>query len=107
MTEPHSFRKPTFYFQNHICCRHAKWYQVMRDLEGGDVPYFCVDVSVGPNDDVDEEKVDYVAGQYLDAIDWMQKVTGRTYDDEKLYQAIYNECKSTALWAETCALIAG
>ncbi|MBI2829580.1 MAG: benzoyl-CoA reductase, bzd-type, subunit O [Chloroflexi bacterium] len=96
--------KPDFYFQNHICCTHAKWYQVMRDLEGGETPYFCVDVSAGPDGIIDEDKVDYVAGQYLDSIDWMQKVTGRKYDDEKLIKAVHNECRSTALWAETCAL---
>jgi len=96
--------KPDFYFQNHICCSHAKWYQVMRDLEGDEIPYFCVDVSVGSYDQLDEAKIDYVAGQYLDSIEWMQKVTGREYDDEKLFQGIYNECRSSSLWAEVCAL---
>ena len=99
---------PDFLYMNHICCSHAKWYQVMRDLEkekfGVEVPLFVIDVSVGPYDTLDEVKIDYVAGQYLDAIEWMEKVTGRKYDDEKLFQAVYNECRSTSLWAEVCCL---
>jgi benzoyl-CoA reductase subunit B len=39
-----------------------------------------------------------------DGIEWLEKVTGRTYDDEKLIQAVHNECRSTSLWAEICAL---
>jgi len=99
---------PDFIYMNHICCSHAKWYQVLRDLEketfGKEVPLFVADVSVGPYDTLDDAKIDYVAGQYLDAIEWMEKVTGRKYDDEKLFQAVYNECRSTSLWAEVCSL---
>ncbi|TET21149.1 MAG: benzoyl-CoA reductase, bzd-type, subunit O, partial [Candidatus Cloacimonadota bacterium] len=29
--------RPDFIYQDHICCSHAKWYQVVRDLEG-DIP---------------------------------------------------------------------
>ena len=43
--------KADFLWTTHICCSHAKWYQVAGELEGG-VPYFCVDVSVGPYDEV-------------------------------------------------------
>ncbi len=99
---------PDFYYMNHICCVHSKWYQIMRDLDkrkhGLDIPFFSIDVSVGLYDDLSDSKIDYVAGQYLDAIEWMEKVTGRKYDDEKLFQAVYNECRSTSLWAEICAL---
>ena len=41
------FPKPDFMWQDHICCSHAKWYQVASELEGG-IPTFCIDVAVGP-----------------------------------------------------------
>jgi benzoyl-CoA reductase subunit B len=97
------FPKPDFIWQDHICCSHAKWYQVVSELEGG-IPHFCVDVSVGPYHELNENRLNYVVGQLHDGIEWMEKVTGRKYDDEKLIQAVYNECRSTSLWAEICTL---
>jgi len=96
------FPKPDFIWQDHICCSHAKWYQVARELEGGDVPYFCVDVAVGPYHEVDDNRINYIVVQLQDGIEWLEKVTRREYDDERLIQAVYNECKSTSLWAEVC-----
>jgi len=97
------FPKPDFIWQDHICCSHAKWYQVVSDLEGG-IPQFCIDVSVGPYHEINEHKLDYVVGQMHDGIEWLQKTTGRTYDDAKLIEAVYQECRSTALWAEISCL---
>jgi benzoyl-CoA reductase subunit B len=96
------FPKPDFIWQDHICCSHAKWYQVVTDLEP-ELPYFCVDVSVGPYAELNENRLAYVVGQMHDGIEWMEKVTGRTYDDGLLIEAVKNECRATSLWAEICA----
>jgi benzoyl-CoA reductase subunit B len=98
-----SFPKPDFLWQDHICCSHAKWYQVVSDLEGG-IPHFSVDVSVGPYQELTDNRLDYVVGQLHDGIEWMEKVTGRKYDDQKLIKAVNNECRSTSVWAEVCTL---
>ncbi len=101
---------PDFIWQDHICCSHGKWYQVVKWLEkqgGKDVPMYCVDVSVGyPSDPTTEEdyKVDYIVGQLSDGIEWLEKVTGRRYDDSLLCDAVWNEINSTSLWAEICTL---
>jgi benzoyl-CoA reductase subunit B len=97
------FPKPDFMWQDHICCSHAKWYQVASEFEGG-IPMYCVDVSVGPYNEVTPSRIDYVVQQCLDGIEWMEKVTGRKYDDKKLIEAVDNECRSTALWAEISVL---
>jgi len=97
------FPKPDFIWQDHICCSHSKWYQVVRDLEGGDIPYYSIDVSVGPYDELTENRLEYVVGQMLDGIDWLEAATRRKYEDEKLVQAVHNHCRSTSLWAEICA----
>ncbi|NOQ53100.1 MAG: benzoyl-CoA reductase, bzd-type, subunit O, partial [Thermoplasmata archaeon] len=98
------FPKPDFMWQDHICCSHAKWYQVAQELEGGDVPTFFVDVSVGPMTQVTDHKVRYVVNQLKDGIDWLQRTTGRDYDDQQLIDAVYNECRSTSTWAAVCNL---
>ncbi|UCF66133.1 MAG: benzoyl-CoA reductase, bzd-type, subunit O [Acidobacteriota bacterium] len=107
------YPRPDFIFQDHICCSHAKWYQVVSDLEGG-IPMFCVDVATGPAIEADGEgfryvemaphAVNYLVGQCLDAIDWMQQVTGREYHDELLRRAIYDHMRSTSAWARICEL---
>jgi len=97
------FPKPDFMWQDHICCSHAKWYQVASELEGG-IPTYAVDVAVGPARDLTKNRVDYIYNQLMDGIPWLEKVTGRTFDDELFIQAVYNDCRSTSLWAEVCHL---
>jgi benzoyl-CoA reductase subunit B len=97
------FPTPDFIWQDHICCSHAKWYQVASALEG-DVPMFCIDVSVGPYEKVTESKIKYIVGQMHDGIKWMENVTGRDYDDELLIKAVYNEFRACHYWAAICAL---
>jgi benzoyl-CoA reductase subunit B len=97
------FPKPDFIWQDHICCSHAKWYQVVCDLEPG-IPHFSIDVAVGPEQEITDNKIDYLVGQMLDGIDWMEKVTGREYNDDLLIEAVHNECRATSVWAEVCAL---
>ncbi len=107
------FPKPDFIFQDHICCSHAKWYQVVCDLEPG-IPMFCIDVGCAPAMRADGDQfqyipipkhaVDYVVGQCLDGIDWLEEVTGRSYQDELLRKAIWNHMRSTSKWAKICEL---
>lgn len=98
------FPKPDFIWQDHICCSHAKWYQVARDLEGKDIPMYCIDVSVGPYEELTDNKLDYVVGQMHDGIEWLETVTGRKYDDERFIRAVHDHCRSESIWAEVCAL---
>ncbi|MEW6456238.1 MAG: benzoyl-CoA reductase, bzd-type, subunit O [Acidobacteriota bacterium] len=98
------FPTPDFIWQDHICCSHAKWYQVVKDIEKKEIPFFCIDVSVGPYEQINEHKLNYVVMQMHDGIEWLEKIARRKYDDEKLIQAVYNHCRSTSLWAEVCAL---
>lgn len=100
---------PDFIWQDHICCSHGKWYQVAKWLEekkGKKVPMYCVDVSVGypMNKPLEEYKINYIVQQLDDGIEWMEKVTGRTYNDKLLCEAVWNEIKATRLWAEICTL---
>lgn len=96
--------KADFIFQNHICCTHGKWLQVAAEMEGGDVPYFCFDVGVGPYDKIGDRQLDYVVGQLNDGIEFMEKATGRKLDDEKLIQNVKNTYDSCIYWAKICEL---
>lgn len=96
------FPKPDFNFQTTICCSHAKWYQHAARLEG--TPARFIDVSVGPYKNLTPERLQYVVDQCLESVEWLEATTGRTFDDELFVEAVQNEMRSTALWAEICCL---
>ncbi|HLB12887.1 MAG TPA: benzoyl-CoA reductase, bzd-type, subunit O [Dehalococcoidia bacterium] len=99
------FPRADLLLQTHICDTHAKWYQIVRELEG--IPYFAVDFVPLRWEETEEgkrQKIDYLSTQLLDAIEWMEQSTGRAYQDDLLIEAVENECLSTALWAECCML---
>ncbi|MFX1282567.1 MAG: benzoyl-CoA reductase, bzd-type, subunit O [Promethearchaeota archaeon] len=97
------FPKADFIWQDHICCSHSKWYQVASSLEGG-VPMYSIDVSVGPYGELTDSRINYIVGQMHDGIKWLEKMTGREYDDELLIKAVHNEFRSCHYWAAICAL---
>lgn len=97
------FPRPDFNFTIHICCSHAKWYHYAAELENG-VPTYAVDISVGPGYLLDDKKINYVVKQLNDAIPWMEKITGREYDDELLIKAVYAEADAMSTWAKICKL---
>lgn len=101
------FPRADFGWTQHICCSHAKWYQNACELEGG-VPLFAVDVGAGAYPPFEPEmyqhRVDYVAGQLLDGIEWLEKITGREFQDELFLEAAWNDIRSTNRWAEICML---
>ncbi len=96
------FPKPDFIFQTQICCSHSKWYQHVALAE--QVPQFYVDVGVGPYQDLTEARLDYVVGQLNEGIEFLEKSTGREFNDELFIKAVKNEMRSTSRWADICAL---
>lgn len=96
------FPKPDFIFQSQICCSHSKWYQHVALTE--QVPQFYVDVGVGPYKDLTEARLDYVVGQLNEGIEFLEKSTGRPFNDELFIKAVKNEMRSTSRWADICAL---
>jgi len=98
------YPKPTFAFQDHICCSHAKWYQVVAEHE--DIPYFNIDVSVGPYHLIKDnpQKIKYIVDQMHESIEFLEKVTGREYNDDKLIEAVKTDMRSTSTWAKICEL---
>ena len=102
------FPKLDFCLQTCACDTHAKWYQAVSEVEG--IPLYCVEWipydwdESGESEKTRRLKIDYLTNQSLEAIDWMIKITGREYDDEKLIQAVLNECESATLWTKACML---
>lgn len=86
--------KPDLLVEARICQPQGKFAQLWSEYYG--VPTFIVELPPSP----DHQR--YLVAQMNDAIEWMGKVTGRTYDDEKLLVAVENEWESRVLWARMC-----
>jgi len=97
------FPKADFYLQSGFCCTHAKWFQVLS--KWGDVPYFNIDIGVPPFwKENPPNRLQYIVDQLHECIEWMEKVTGRKCDDERLIQGVYNDSRATSLWAKITEL---
>ena len=102
------FPKIDVCLQAGFCDTHYKWYQAVSEIRG--VPFYSLDLvplnweTSGESEEIKRLKHEFIYNQILEAIEWMEKVTGRKYNDEKFIQGVYNECESTSLWAKCCVL---
>lgn len=96
------FPEPDFYLQIHNCDSHAKWYQVVKEYMG--IPTLVIDYPVGPRHEREKAREDYFYAQLQESVPWMEKVTGRKFDDEKLIEAMRTFFLSQCLWGEICLL---
>lgn len=102
------FPRPHFCFQLHICDSHAKWYQFVAEHYG--IPYFAIEappINVHNNAldrKHDDNRWNYMTNEMLACIEWMEKVTGRKFNDDLLREAVRNECLTTRTWAAICTL---
>lgn len=97
------FPRPDFCYTVNFCDSHAKWFQWVAEYMR--VPFFGVDFPLIPIEyGRKQQRVDYLVGQLYDAIEWMEKVTGREYDDEALIEAVQNECEALAIMGEISLL---
>ena len=86
--------RPDLLIEARVCQPQGKFAQLWNEYYG--VPTFIVDMPPSIH------QKQYLVDQMNDAIEWMEKVTGRTYDDEKLIPAVENEWESRVLWARMC-----
>lgn len=97
------FPRPDFVFTRHGCDSHAKWFQTL--AEHFKVPYFGIDLAMGRREDERESlRIDYLVAQMQEAIAWLEKITGKRYDDERLIKSMEIEWEAGRTWAEVCSL---
>ncbi len=87
----------------HCPAGHPKWHQMVSEYQGFPMNYIDDETMLATDGDP-EHRIEYVAGQYMDSVEWMEKVTGRTFDDEKAIEAMRNYFRNEALWGEVCLI---
>lgn len=69
---------------NNICNVMIKWFEnVARDL---DIPMIMIDIPFNRDYDANQEQIDYVSGQFRDAIKQLEDISGKKWDERKFQQ---------------------
>jgi len=95
--------KVDVFVTHHICCSHAKWFQIARELQGDHGLLVGVDEGCRTAELLEEPSHDYYTSQMNEVIEKIEKFTGRKFDDELFVESVTNELTSLSLWARICA----
>ncbi len=94
--------KPTFIAStNTICDTHVKWFQIQARTMN--VPYFAFDVPScvdGIGDKRLEEYVDYLVDQFHDFFAFVEKHTGKKFDEQKYFETLEKSDRLAEVWQE-------
>lgn len=86
----------------HICEPMSKVSQIISQYYG--IPGFTIDFPMVPPEHRRGFHHQYLVSQMHDAIEWMEKITGRECDDECLIEGVRNEWETCVLWAKISEL---
>src|SRR3990167_784303 len=86
------FPPPDFIFATNFCDPSYK--ALLQIVEQYKVPYYLMDIPFCESEEATEEAVEYCRSQLEEFIDLASKVTGKSYDAQRLY--------STCEWANGC-----
>ncbi len=96
------FLKPDLVLQVQYCEPLAKTAQILS--EEMSIPYFCLDLPVIVKENRQDFHTRYFVDQMQEAIEWMERVTGKRFSDEALIEGVKNEWLCLELWAKICEL---
>ncbi len=88
---------------NNICNCMIKWYEnLAKELN---IPMILIDIPFNPDNEVSDEQVAYVKGQFLDAIKQLEEITGKKWSDEKYKEVMEYSGRTSRAWlaATACA----
>lgn len=88
---------------SNICSCMIKWYENL--TEELNVPLIMIDIPLNPDYEVSQAEVDYVTGQFWDAVHQLEEITGKKWSDEKFKEVQEYSCRSSQAWlkATSCA----
>lgn len=81
---------------NNICNCMIKWYEnIAKELN---IPMILIDIPFNPDYEVSDAQVEYVKGQFLDAIKQLEEITGKKWDDEKFKEIMEISNRTSRAW---------
>lgn len=81
---------------NNICNTLIKWYEnLSRELN---IPLICIDVPYNIDYEVSQERVDYIKGQFQEAIRQLEQICGKPFDYERFQQVMEYSSQAAKAW---------
>lgn len=88
---------------SNICSCMIKWYEnLAKELE---IPLIMLDIPFNPEEEVPQSEIEYVTGQFWDAVSQLEEITGKRWSDERFKMVREYSRKSSRAWlsATGCA----
>lgn len=86
---------------NNICNCMIKWYENLAIQL--DIPMIMLDIPFNPDYEVPQSEVDYVAGQFWDAVHQLEDLFGLKWDDKKFEEVTGFSCTASRMWLDATA----
>lgn len=86
---------------NNICNCMTSWYENLgRTL---DIPVIMVDIPYNDKFDVDEKRTDYIRAQFGEAIEQLEDITGKKWDDKRFEEVMDISRRSAQWWLKAAS----
>lgn len=81
---------------NNICNTLVKWYEnLAKELN---IPLICIDVPYNQEYEVSQERIDYIKGQFKEAIRQLEEICGKPFDYDRFQAIMENSSKAAKAW---------
>ena len=85
---------------NNICNCMTKWYENIARMHN--IPLIMIDVPYNNDTHVDDSYVEYIRGQFEDAIKQLEHISGNKWDDNKFQEVCKNANRTAQAWLKVC-----
>ena len=81
---------------NNICTCMMSWYEdISRKLN---IPLIMIDIPFCDTYDIDQKRIDYVKGQFIDAIHQLEEISGKKWDEKKFEEVCAYSNRMAKAW---------
>jgi benzoyl-CoA reductase/2-hydroxyglutaryl-CoA dehydratase subunit BcrC/BadD/HgdB len=86
---------------NNICNCMTKWYENIARMHN--IPLIMIDVPYNNTSEASEENIKYIRSQFDDAIEELEKISGRKFDERKFEEVCSNANRTAKAWLKACS----
>ena len=83
---------------NNICYQVVKWYENL--AKRFNIPMIMIDIPFNDMDEPNQDRIDYIKGQFEHAIEQLEKVAGKKMDYDRLREVMITSNENSKLWME-------
>lgn len=97
------FPRPDFFVTGNTCeAGHAKCHREAAEYFG--VPFWAFEMPIGRFPEREQHEIEYLASELNDCIEWLEKITGKQFDEERFIEACYHYFDTLSLWGQIALL---